>query len=215
LCIEFNLGNLDLVHIFFHFSFYLEASHTPNRHYLTSHFVHSNPPLLGTMAARRDPRAFGTASSSPGGIPFDSVQNTPDTHITAFSRESAYGIPGLRGIMPMVTPQQDVFAGPSYCPPAHFENRGTSQYEQDPFIDSHVGLSAAATAFQPGATYSKGKAAATLLPEGSPTISSALSHDMEISHRLEVCDTPIPSVQDVGDFLTVSSSACSSMYVTH
>jgi hypothetical protein len=42
-----------------------------------------------------------------------------------------------------------------------------------------------------------------------------LSHEMEISHRLEVCDTPTPSVQDVGDFLTVSSTACSSTYVTH
>ncbi|KAM0247686.1 hypothetical protein ACHAP5_003933 [Fusarium lateritium] len=155
------------------------------------------------MAARRDPRAFGTASSSPGGIPFDSYQNTPDTQVTAFSRDSTYGIPGFQGIMPMVTPQQDVLPGPSYFPQAHFENRGASQCDQDPFVDNKPnGLSAAATSFQPDATYSKGKAAATLLPDDSPTVSSALSHDMEISHRLEVCDTPIPSVQDVGDFLT-------------
>lgn len=117
--------------------------------------------------------------------------------------------------MPMVTPQQDVFAGPSYFPQAHVENRGVSHFDQDPFVDSNPGLSAAATSFQPGAIYSKGKAVATLLPEGSPTVSSALSHDMEIAHRLEVCDTPIPSVQDVGDFLTVSKTARSSMYVTH
>ncbi|KAM0340334.1 hypothetical protein ACHAPU_010547 [Fusarium lateritium] len=266
------------------------------------------------MASRREPRAYGTASSPPDGLPFDSYAGSPETRITMFSPEqAASGANGMNDLyatssvsaMANVSshatmPTYNVtygssYAGPSTMPPnhsmpgsgnnyagrqvidysgnfaggqAHYyagnyagdqggyydghhvghydgdyagnngsyyaDNNGNQagfyaghqagnypvnhgshagpstlagpsyggrQYEYDPFYDPRGSLSATASTFHPAATASKGKASAAFYPEGSPTVANVLSHEMEISFRIEVCDTPAPSIQDVGTFL--------------
>ena len=44
---------------------------------------------------------------------------------------------------------------------------------------------------------SKGRNAAVLLPERRLVLASALSHEMGVSHRLWVCDTPAPTPEEV------------------
>jgi hypothetical protein len=55
---------------------------------------------------------------------------------------------------------------------------------------------------QPCGVRSKGKTAAVFHAEGSPTVAGALSQEMDISHRIEVCDTPAPSIIELGNFIT-------------
>lgn len=61
-----------------------------------------------------------------------------------------------------------------------------------------------ASSFQPCGQRFKGKNALVFYPEGSPTVAGALSQDMDISHRIEVCDTPAPSIVELGNYITVS-----------
>jgi hypothetical protein len=61
-----------------------------------------------------------------------------------------------------------------------------------------------ASSFQPFGQRFKGNNALVFYPEGSPTFAGALSQDMDISHRIEVCDTPAPSIVELGNYITVS-----------
>ncbi|KAG8676731.1 hypothetical protein FPOAC2_02839 [Fusarium poae] len=127
------------------------------------------------MASR--PKAM---SSPPEGV-MESFQGTPDTRLTMFSPGEDtvtyhHGTSYRTGAMPPHDPYEGV----------------------DPFVDtSNSGqLSATASAFKPN----KGKSAAVLLPHGGLVIASALSHEMDISHRLELCDTPTPEPEEVQAF---------------
>ncbi|KAG4279209.1 hypothetical protein FPRO04_05750 [Fusarium proliferatum] len=59
-----------------------------------------------------------------------------------------------------------------------------------------------ASSFQPFGQRFKGNNALVFYPEGSPTFAGALSQDMDISHRIEVCDTPAPSIVELGNYIT-------------
>ncbi|CAG7555615.1 unnamed protein product [Fusarium equiseti] len=69
-------------------------------------------------------------------------------------------------------------------------------------------------AFQPTSTRFKGKKAALLLPEGSLVIANALSYEMDTSHRLEVCDTPAPTPEEVHVFFKQLSEDSRKAYNT-
>ncbi|KAI1053512.1 hypothetical protein LB506_012448 [Fusarium annulatum] len=62
-----------------------------------------------------------------------------------------------------------------------------------------------ASSFQPFGQRFKGNNALVFYPEGSPTFAGALSQDMDISHRIEVCDTPAPSIVELGNYITVNA----------
>ncbi|KAF5697824.1 mei2-like protein [Fusarium globosum] len=62
-----------------------------------------------------------------------------------------------------------------------------------------------ASSFQPFGQRFKGKNTLVFYPEGSPTFAGALSQDMDISHRIEVCDTPAPSIVELGNYITIKS----------
>ncbi|KAI1029255.1 hypothetical protein LB505_006241 [Fusarium chuoi] len=64
-----------------------------------------------------------------------------------------------------------------------------------------------ASSFQPCGQRFKGKNALVFYPEGSPTVAGALSQDMDISHRIEVCDTPAPSIVELGNYITIRHSS--------
>ncbi|KAF5682387.1 meiosis mei2 [Fusarium circinatum] len=122
--------------------------------------------------------------SSPAEGAIDSIQGTPNTQITVFS--------------PSESSQGTSIHGSNYV--------GQSQAPDDPFVDSGLAqgstLSATASSFQPSVHRYKGKNVLVFYPEGSPTVAGALSQDMDISHRIEVCDTPTPSIVDLGNFIT-------------
>ncbi|QGI75230.1 unnamed protein product [Fusarium fujikuroi] len=59
-------------------------------------------------------------------------------------------------------------------------------------------LSATASSFEPLGQRFKGKNALVFYPEGG----GAPSQDMDISHRIEVCDTPAPSIAELGNYIT-------------
>ncbi|KAF5984853.1 meiosis mei2 [Fusarium coicis] len=122
--------------------------------------------------------------SSPAEGASDSIQGTPNTQITVFS--------------PAESSQGTSIQGNNYV--------GQSQASEDPFVDGGLAqgstLSATASSFQPIGQSFKGKNALVFYPEGSPTVAGALSQDMDISHRIEVCDTPTPSLVDLGNFIT-------------
>jgi hypothetical protein len=152
----------------------------------THHFVvPSCHPRSDNMSSRADPRVYANMSSPAEGAA-DSIQGTPNTQITVFS--------------PAESSQETSIQGNNYV--------AQSQAPEDPFVDRQVAqvstLSATASTFQPRGVRSKGKNAAVFYPEGSPTIAGALSQDMDISHRIEVCDTPAPSIIELGNFITVS-----------
>ncbi|KAM0300354.1 hypothetical protein HYE67_010451 [Fusarium culmorum] len=135
------------------------------------------------------PGGLKVMSSPPEG-PMDSVQGTPDTRLTMFS-------PGEGSV--------SYHSGGAYStgPVAAYDAFESSvAANQDPFVDvSNTGqLSPAASVFKPVSHY-KGKAAAVLLPEGGLVVASALSHEMDISHRLEMCDTPTPAPEEVQAFM--------------
>ncbi|CVL02679.1 uncharacterized protein FMAN_00181 [Fusarium mangiferae] len=66
-----------------------------------------------------------------------------------------------------------------------------------------------ASSFQPFGQRFKGNNALVFYPEGSPTVAGALSQDMDISHRIEVCDTPAPSLVELGNYITqISHRTC-------
>ncbi|KAF4501524.1 Meiosis mei2 [Fusarium agapanthi] len=122
--------------------------------------------------------------SSPAEGAVDSIQGTPNTQITVFS--------------PSESSQGTSIQGSNYV--------GHSQAPDDPFVDGGLAqgstLSATASSFQPSGQRYKGKNALVFYPEGSPTVAGALSQDMDISHRIEVCDTPTPSIVDLGNYIT-------------
>ena len=55
---------------------------------------------------------------------------------------------------------------------------------------------------------SKGKNATVLLPEVRLVLANALSNEMGVSHRLEVCDTPAPTPEEVQILFKVCSVIC-------
>ncbi|KLO86518.1 Uncharacterized protein LW93_11294 [Fusarium fujikuroi] len=59
-------------------------------------------------------------------------------------------------------------------------------------------LSATASSFEPLGQRFKGKNAIVFYPEGG----GAPSQDMDISHRIEVYDTPAPSIVELGNYIT-------------
>ncbi|KAJ4014238.1 hypothetical protein NW766_006490 [Fusarium irregulare] len=61
---------------------------------------------------------------------------------------------------------------------------------------------------------SKGKNAAILLPEGRLVFANALSHEMGVSHRLEICDTPAPTPEEVHMFFKQLSEDSRKAYGT-
>ncbi|CVL02959.1 uncharacterized protein FPRN_00176 [Fusarium proliferatum] len=65
-----------------------------------------------------------------------------------------------------------------------------------------------ASSFQPFGQRFKGKNTLVFYPEGSPTFAGALSQDMDISHRIEVCDTPAPSIVELGNYITIRHRPC-------
>ncbi|KAH7003896.1 RNA recognition motif 2-domain-containing protein [Fusarium venenatum] len=139
------------------------------------------------MASR--PGGPKTMSSPPDGV-MESYQGTPDTRLTMFSpgeNTVTYHHGGNYSTGAMAP--HDVYEGTDR----------TQRIENDPFVDaSNSGrLSATASSFKP----TKGKSAAVLLPEGGLVIASALSHEMDISHRLELCDTPTPDIEEVQAFM--------------
>lgn len=138
------------------------------------------------MSSRADHRVYANMSSPAEGAA-DSIQGTPNTQITVFS--------------PAESSQGTSVQGNNYL--------GQSQAPEDPFVDSSVShgstLSATASSFEPLGQRFKGKNALVFYPEGSPTVAGALSHDMDISHRIEVCDTPAPSIVELGNYITVST----------
>ncbi|KAF4954097.1 hypothetical protein FGADI_5524 [Fusarium gaditjirri] len=135
------------------------------------------------MSSRADHRVYANMSSPAEGAA-DSIQGTPNTQITVFS--------------PGESSQGTSIQGNSYV--------GQSQASEDPFVDGGLTqgstLSATASTFQPRDVKSKGKNAIVFYPQGSPTVAGALSQDMDISHRIEVCDTPAPSIVELGNFIT-------------
>ncbi|KAL7767406.1 hypothetical protein ACKLNR_001707 [Fusarium oxysporum f. sp. zingiberi] len=135
------------------------------------------------MSSRADHRVYANMSSPAEGAA-DSIQGTPNTQITVFS--------------PAESSQGTSIQGNNYV--------GQSQASEDPFVDGGLAqgstLSATASTFQPRGVRSKGKNAIVFYPQGSPTVAGALSQDMDISHRIEVCDTPTPSIIDLGNFIT-------------
>ncbi|KAL9568692.1 hypothetical protein ACKAV7_007171 [Fusarium commune] len=135
------------------------------------------------MSSRADHRVYANMSSPAEGAA-DSIQGTPNTQITVFS--------------PAESSQGTSIQGNNYV--------GQSQASEDPFVDGGLAqgstLSATASTFQPRGMRSKGKNAIVFYPQGSPTVAGALSQDMDISHRIEVCDTPAPSIVDLGNFIT-------------
>ncbi|KLP19463.1 Uncharacterized protein LW94_9655 [Fusarium fujikuroi] len=62
-------------------------------------------------------------------------------------------------------------------------------------------LSATASSFEPLGQRFKGKNALVFYPEGG----GAPSQDMDISHRIEGCDTPAPSIAELGNYITVQA----------
>ncbi|CZR35683.1 uncharacterized protein FPRO_00194 [Fusarium proliferatum ET1] len=60
-----------------------------------------------------------------------------------------------------------------------------------------------ASSFQPFGQRFKGKNALVFYPDGNPTFAGALSQDMDISHRIEVCGTPAPSIVELGNYITI------------
>ncbi|SCV50745.1 related to mei2 protein [Fusarium fujikuroi] len=56
-----------------------------------------------------------------------------------------------------------------------------------------------ASSFEPLGQRFKGKNALVFYPEGG----GAPSQDMDISHRIEVCDTPAPSIVELGNYITI------------
>ncbi|KAF4437948.1 Meiosis mei2 [Fusarium acutatum] len=135
------------------------------------------------MSSHAGHRAYANMSSPAEGAA-DSIQGTPNTQITVFS--------------PAESSQGTSIQGNNYV--------GQSQAPEDPFVDSGLAqgstLSATASSFQPLGQRYKGKNALVFYPEGSPTVAGALSQDMDISHRIEVCDTPTPSIVDLGNYIT-------------
>ncbi|KAF5642903.1 meiosis mei2 [Fusarium tjaetaba] len=136
------------------------------------------------MSSHVGHRAYANMSSPAEGAS-DSIQGTPNTQITVFS--------------PAESSQGTSIQGNTYV--------GQSQASEDPFVDGGLAqgstLSATASSFQPIGQRFKGKNALVFYPEGSPTVAGALSQDMDISHRIEVCDTPKPpSIVDLGNFIT-------------
>ncbi|KAF5580967.1 meiosis mei2 [Fusarium pseudoanthophilum] len=136
------------------------------------------------MSSHVGHRAYANMSSPAEGAS-DSIQGTPNTQITVFS--------------PAESSQGTSIQGNTYV--------GQSQASEDPFVDGGLAqgstLSATASSFQPIGQRFKGKNALVFYPEGSPTVAGALSQDMDISHRIEVCDTPSPpSIVDLGNFIT-------------
>ncbi|KAL4723757.1 hypothetical protein ACLX1H_009401 [Fusarium chlamydosporum] len=154
------------------------------------------------MAARRE-AGHRNMSSPPEGALMDSFQGTPDTRLTMFSpgdgsvtyHGGGYGN-GSYSAGPL--PPYD-----AYAPQGSITSDGVvSHFERDPFVDSSRSerLSPTASAFQPTSARSKVKTKAYLLPEGGLVVSAALSHAADISHRLEICDTPPPAPEAVKDF---------------
>ncbi|GKU17755.1 unnamed protein product [Fusarium langsethiae] len=146
------------------------------------------------MASR--PAGQRTMSSPPEGV-MESYQGTPDTRLTMFSPgESSvtYHRGGTYTTGPL--PPYDAFEG------SITTDRVVSRFDRDPFVDaSNTGkLSPTAESFKP-VVHNKGKSAAVLLPQGGLTVATALSHEMDISHRLELCDTPTPLPEDVQAFI--------------
>ncbi|KAF4336235.1 meiosis mei2 [Fusarium beomiforme] len=146
--------------------------------------------------------------SSPAEGALDSYQGTPNTQLTIFSpSESSNGMPGMSNYGNYYGTQGQASAVPSSSASSSIYNdRVVSQYDKDPFVDSNgtntSTLSATASAFQPVSTRSKGKTVVVFNPEDSPTVASALSQDMGVYHRIEVCDTPAPSIVELGNFIT-------------
>lgn len=138
------------------------------------------------MSSRADHRVYANMSSPAEGA-VDSIQGTPNTQITVFS--------------PAESSQGTSIQGNHYL--------GQGQAPEDPFVDSGVAqgstLSATASSFEPLGHRFKGKNALVFYPKGSPTVAGALSQDMDISHRIEVCDTPAPSIVELGNYITVST----------
>ncbi|KAF5623716.1 mei2-like protein [Fusarium sp. NRRL 25303] len=64
------------------------------------------------------------------------------------------------------------------------------------------------SSFQPFGQRFKGKNALIFYPEGSPTVAGALSQAMDISHRIEVCDTHKPYIVELGNYITIRHRPC-------
>ncbi|KAF4450601.1 hypothetical protein F53441_6262 [Fusarium austroafricanum] len=155
------------------------------------------------MSTRRDPRAYANMSSPAEAALMDSFQGTPETRLTMFSPgESSYGMPGMPSYGSNNAAAPSTVTQPSR---AIYNDGVVTTYDKDPFVDSRTGkssrLSPTASAFQPAASQSKGKTPVVFHPEGSPTVASELSHLMDVSHRIEVCDTPAPSITELGNFI--------------
>ncbi|KAI1071239.1 hypothetical protein LB507_009476 [Fusarium sp. FIESC RH6] len=155
------------------------------------------------MTSRRE-TGHHNMSSPPEGALMDSFQGTPDTRLTVLSpgegsisyhHGGGYGGGAYSGAG---------FASyNAYAPHGSITgDRTVSHFDRDPFVDATRadGLSPTASAFQPASTRSKGKKTAALLPEGSLVRANALSHEMGVSHRLEICDTPAPTPEEVHTF---------------
>ncbi|RGP67539.1 meiosis mei2 [Fusarium longipes] len=155
------------------------------------------------MATRRE-TGHRNMSSPPEGALMDSSQGTPDTRLTVFSPGASsvtYHNGGYGGGSYSTGPVPSYNA---YAPQGSITgDRVVSRFERDPFVDNSTSgrLSPTASTFQPRSERNKGKAAAILLPSGGMTVANTLSHEMDISHRLELCDTPSPGVDDVQAFL--------------
>ena len=147
----------------------------------------------------------------------DSFQGTPDTRLTVLSpgegsisyhHGGGYGGGAYSG------------AGSAsynaYAPHGSITgDRTVSHFDRDPFVDATRadGLSPTASAFQPASTRSKGKKTAALLPEGSLVRANALSNEMGVSRRLEICDTPAPTPEEVHTFFKVCIVVCTTVRV--
>ncbi|KAF9773004.1 hypothetical protein IL306_009243 [Fusarium sp. DS 682] len=147
--------------------------------------------------------------SSPAEGALDSYQGTPNTQLTLFSpSESSNGMPGMSsyGNNYVAQGQSSAVPSSSSASSAMYNKQVITQFDKDPFVDAQAAvgstLSPTASAFQPVGTRSKGKAAAVFHPEGSPTVASTLSQEMGVFHRIEVCDTPAPSIVELGNFIT-------------
>jgi len=151
-------------------------------------------------------------SSPPDGALMDSFQGTPDTRLTMLSPGEGsisyhygggYGGGAYSGV--------GFHSYNAYAPHGSITgDRTVSHFDSDPFVDTTRGdgLSPTASAFQPTSTRSKGKKAAVLLPEGSLVFANALSHEMDVSFRLEICDTPAPTPEEVHMFFKVCIVVC-------
>ncbi|KAI1029797.1 hypothetical protein LB503_008298 [Fusarium chuoi] len=131
------------------------------------------------MSSRADHRVYANMSSPAEGAA-DSIQGTPNTQITVFS--------------PAESSQGTSIQGNNYL--------GQGQAPEDPGVAQGSTLSATASSFEPLGQRFKGKNALVFYPKGSPTVAGALSQDMDISHRIEVCDTPAPSIVELGNYIT-------------